>query len=533
MKKQSAFGFGNCQIMIGDRQYAPMDVYKSIDQLFHEYDEKVNMHFPNKIICSKLNNIRSEFKSSKIFSSLIKIDVPLENAFDIVHTVVTNLLGEIEDGIYDASKFSTHDIRKIVAHAIINYHQSDVSIEEVETWGDRYVRRYGHDSQRVIVYYRGSEEIDEIGYNFIKNTLLEDIFLELDIREKTYRNEISERQLRAICGEIVEFVNDCNMYKIDYNTLKEFIKEMSLQPPHPWFVTSETAKKVCEYDLDILSNHYEKLCNARDNKEFEDLYYRINEAIHHACSSILARYNEVLGCRDLDVFYNLERITRNLWKREYDDLLIENYDVNNLVSDLKYVGVEFLEFYNLLEKIKKQLTIRSTLYNINDRFINNVIELCRIAMLLDNNVNKNNMEDFLYSDWKEYEVAERKDYIKKLFEAIDGLEIKGIAKVPNCFWINRKKLNSEKEIFAICFEERIQSQEIAMFINSRKALLNTEAILIIVEENNDERILNLEKELDNPSYFVEIVDKNDLQKIFMSNKKWNELDIILKKELYS
>ena len=332
-------------------------MYEGIGGYFENFDKQVNEYFPEKIEYSKLKDYRGEFKSSKILSSLVKVDIPFENAFIIVNHVVSTILEEAEAGKY-ADGLSTHKIRKIVANTILNYPIEKESSGMIEEWADKYVRRYGHDNQRIRIYSDNITKNSEVTFEFIKDVLLEDVFSDLEIRKKTYENKVSANQIRSISREIIEFINNCDMYKINYDILKDFITEMSLQPPHPWFVTSRTAKRISKYDLEILEKHYDKLCVAKTNNIYDDLYATIYEALHHSTSSILARYYEVLGCKDLDAFYNLEQIVTKLSKREEEDLLVESYAVNDLPVDLKYVGVELNQFLELLRKIKKKADCR-------------------------------------------------------------------------------------------------------------------------------------------------------------------------------
>ena len=59
-------------------------------------------------------------------------------------------------------------------------------------------------------------------FEFIKDVLLEDVFSDLEIRKKTYENKVSANQIRSISREIIEFINNCDMYKINYDILKRF-----------------------------------------------------------------------------------------------------------------------------------------------------------------------------------------------------------------------------------------------------------------------------------------------------------------------
>lgn len=530
--KQSIRGKDNLQINIGNFNYTVKDVYKGIGDYFENFDEQINKHFPEKIEYSKLKDYRGEFKSSKILSSLVKVDIPFESAFIIVNNVVINILEEIEEGKY-TDGLSTHKIRKVVANTILNYPIGEVSNGVIEEWADKYVRRYGHDNQRVRIYSDNPIKNSEVTYDFIKDVLLEDIFSELEIRDNIYQHRISANQITAISREIIEFINNCNMYKINYNTLKDFVIEISLQPPHPWFVTKRTAKRICKYDLEILDKHYNKLCNAKINNSFNDLYSTIYEALHHSSSSILARYYEVLGCKDLDAFYNLEQIVTKLCNREEEDLLAEKYVINDLPIDLKYIGVELHNFLELLRKIKKKLTVGRNAFSVQKEFISNIIILCDIARNLANNINKEDMEEFLYSEWKEFSHEIKRNSIKKIFEVINGLKVsKFVSIAQNCFWIKRSNAKTEKEVLTAIIEEKKDMLSIVNYVSDKRTILNTEAILVIVEYIDNEYCNYILKELESESYYIEIVCKNDLQKIFVSNNKFCEFNELLRRKLY-
>ena len=62
-------------------------------------------------------------------------------------------------------------------------------------------------------------------------------------------------------------------------------------------------------------------------------------------------------------------------------------------------------------------------------------------------------------------------------------------------------------------------------------ILNTEAILIIGEYLDRDSCQNILKELENENYYIEIICKEDLQKIFGSEKKLYEFNELLRREL--
>ena len=205
-KTQHILGDNNVQIIADVVNYNTKDICNGIGKSFSEYDIRVEKYYPNGIKVSKINEQTKKFESTKIFSSLVKIDIPFENALQITYFVVLHLISELENGNYKED-LSTHVIRKIVQEAILNYSDGDVSEEIKEKWADKYVRRYGHDAQQVQIYFSNSTRLEALDFKFVKKTLLEDIFNELGIREKAYKKEISSKQIATIGREIIEFIN--------------------------------------------------------------------------------------------------------------------------------------------------------------------------------------------------------------------------------------------------------------------------------------------------------------------------------------
>lgn len=524
---QTAIGSGNVQIHINNLSYNVKDVYKGITKFFEEFDDEINKYFPQEIEYSKFDDVRCKFKTSKILSSLVKIGIPFESALSIVYNVDLTILDECEAGAYKDG-LSTHKIRKVVAKTILNYPVDEASHEDIEKWADKYIRKYGHDGQRIKVFYDDSDRERLVDYDFLKKELLNDIINDLGIRNEAYKQTITANQIQSISEEIIELLNDCNMYKIDYNTLKNFIKQMALQPPHPWFVTKETAKEICQYDLNILQDHHAKLCKAVEMDCFDDVYYTIYEALHHSCSSILARYLEVLGCKDLDAFYNLERITTSLCNRDEKDILMDNYAISNLPMDLQYISIDLMDLLNLLRRIKKKLRIGKLKSILEKNTVMDVITLCEIAEKLDHNIHKDDMAAFLYADWSGFSNETRKEYVQRFFQVIEGLETRNvITGCPDCFWINRKSHKDEKHYFTICMNDDLDYEKIVEFMSKKQRIQNTQAILLIVENQNAKIDSNIINVLENQYYYVITIYKEDLQRIFNSKNQYSEFDRIL------
>lgn len=499
--------------------YSVKATFESVEDYFKKYDDEINAYFNNGIVYSKLKNVNRPFCSSKIFASLLKLGIPLEHAYQIVYDVVQKLQQNIMDEKYKDENLSTHEIRKIVADAILYCNLENVSIEEIELWGDKYVRRYGHDSQRAYVYFKHDIQTYEVGYGFIKKTLLPDIIKTLNVKDNTHESKIRKTQIDSFSEEILDFVNNCNMYGINYDILKEFVIEMALQPPHPWFVTEENFLRTSQYDLDILPKHCERLKESRKNEKYTELHYTICEALHHAASSILARYREVLGCNDLDAFYNLERIVGKLHKRKYKDLLVEKSLIKNIVADLKYIDVSLSDFYDLLGKIDYKLTDRKNLFNVTNDFVDYVLDFCDIAIKLGNNVDKERIELFLENDWNLYCINEKNSYIRAAFYSIDGIIVKNfLKKFSNCFWIDHGYNGTEeRQSLVICGQDEIELDELMSYINSKIVKRFIDSIILILEgADENEKFEYIIQKLDELEYPIQIIDKSILKNMYYS-----------------
>lgn len=530
---QVTFGKENQQISIDTVVLEVKQTVSRMEEIFTRYDEQVYELF-GEIIDSKVNekedkNNKVRFKSQKVFESLMKIGIPLENAYQIVIYVLNNIVIHEKNGLYDGKILSTHIIRKIVAYEILHCDLDGIPLKTVEEWGDKYVRRYGHDSKRIKIYYKGSSQEDDLSYVFVKDTLLCDIAAELGIDQYTYGGKIRKGQLKSMSEDIVDFINNCNLYRIRYDVLKSYVCEMVLQPPHPWLVTAETADVIRKYDIDAVDKHYLRVKDKLDANDYSEEYFTICEMLHHTSSSILAGYREVLGCKDLDAFANLENIVSQMYNGEQD--LILEYNIAELPSDLKYIGVNFSDFYWLLERIHLNIENRNREFKITRKFLQDIVELHDIAVALYEKTNKQQMENFLFSSWDNYSEEEKKNYIKLFFAVIDYRRVgKSLTKADNCFWFDADAKGNH--VFLVVYLEEMDFVGLNSFLNELKVQKILESVLIVVEnEKYKSLFFDGISKLDSSKIIVEFLYKEELQRIFNSVNKLNELDMILKEKL--
>lgn len=531
---QKIFGHNNNQVTIESVIFEVKQTVSKMEDIFINFDEKIYELF-GEIIDSKINeddekNNKVRFVSQKVFLSLMKIGIPLENAYKIVICVYNNIVINEKNGLYDNRILSTHEIRKIVAYEILHCDLDGISLKTLEEWGDKYVRRYGHNSKRTKIYYKDSLHEEDLSYNFIKNTLLKDITNEVGIKKYTYSGEIKKSQLKSMSEDIIDFIGNCNLYRIRYDILKSLVYEMALQPPHPWLVTDESAEIIRKYDIDTAKKHYLKIKENIDNKDYSSRYYTICEILHHTASSILAGYKEILGCKDLDAFTNLYKIVSKMYNDEKD--LILEYNIVELPSDLKYIGINFCDFYSLLNKIHLNIVSRNREINVTKIFLQNILDLYDIAVALYEKTNKQKMKDFLFSSWDDFSKDERISLINLFFAVIDYNRINKICvEYGNSFWFNAST-NGRHGYFVVCLE-KMNFEKLNNYFNQLKIQKILESVLFVVEDNEHKK--NFEKEIikiDSSKVIIEYLYKKDLQRIFNSTNKLKELDLVLKEKLF-
>lgn len=529
---QFTFGKENKQISIDTIVMEVKETVSRIDEVFSKFDEKIYELFGD-IVDSKVNNddknSRIPFRSQKVFVSLMKIGIPLENAYQIVIYVFNNIVLHEKNGLYDGKIFSTHEIRKIVAYAILHCDLEGTQLKTIEEWGDKYVRRYGHDGQRTKIYYSGSSHEDTLCFGFVKDKLLYDIVEELGIKKYTYFGGIKKSQLKAMSEDIIDFINNCNLYRIRYDILKAYVCEMALQPPHPWMVNEETVEKIRKYDIDAVAKHYLKVKEKLDTNDYSGEYYVICEMLHHTSSSILAGYREILGCRDLDAFSNLENIVKRMSNGEQD--LVLEYSIAELPADLRYIGVNFCDFSSLLARIQSNIENRNKIFKISKKFLEDILQLHDIAIALYEKVNKQKMKEFLYSPWCSYSECEKKDYIRLLFAVMDYKRVSNFFEnYGNCFWFDADSRGRHKYLI-VCLEE-MDFDKLNIFVNQLKIRKFLEGIIIIAEDEKNMIAFesNINK-IDSNQIVVDFLYKVELQRIFCSINKLSELDKILQEKM--
>lgn len=275
-------------------------IRKEIAKYFKMVDDRVNNKYKLGFISPVQNNERVRFQSEKLVRSLLKLNITLNVALKILAETVTTLdLLLISEQVDVANNLKTSHIRESVVQSI--YRLSNIYGQtQVQTWGDRYARRFGGPHHRIQVIHSNGD-VEELSYSFIKNYLLPDIFQRLFYLDfDKFKADILPAEHTSIMAQsVVEYVRSIDLYHIRYDFLVDLVTEIGIQPPHPWFAPEQFAKIVIDYDLERIQYHKVRANFFVGQDDTGSIMHHCKELIHHSCSALLSNYGCYLGCFNL------------------------------------------------------------------------------------------------------------------------------------------------------------------------------------------------------------------------------------------
>lgn len=511
-----------------------LNILDSITKVFEKEDKIINETLPSKILVNKTNHQES-YQTVKIITSLLQIGIPLAATYEIAQSTIYRIKGYIDVNNGTKTRLTTKDIRKMVLESIQEMSIERFPYSEIENWNNQYIRRYGHNNKRIQVYYTNNEKLDEISYDFINNVLLCDIIEEIT-KGKIDDNDISLRYRKEVSSEILAFINGCDLYKINYDVLKDIIKEIALQPPHPWFINDITQREILEYDFECLENNIKKLRTSLDKNEDSLQSVKI-EVLHHASALILEKYNYFLGCYDLSSFYLLKDLLSKLTDSNKWDLAVNYSKVSTFLSDLSFSQIDINELLEIVDRISKMLNVQ---HIHNSEFDQLLIMFSSFAIQLFKLGYKNQVSVFLNSSWKDIPLFRTIENLKLLLYSVYPIRRWNldIAK-KNYFWINYKSIRSDtvsgikNQIFVVYNDGNLVDYGFLDLLKNARTISFCNVIFAISESEND--AVKTREAIENyffenkfgTNYIVFCIDKTIAQRIFDSNNKMKSLDEIM------
>jgi hypothetical protein len=238
------------------------------------------------------NTRPQRFSSEHLVVSLAKSGIPIPVALDVLEALERHLVPLLAQ----VGTPTTGHLRRAVLEAI--YALSDpYGHSNVEHWADVYARRWGNPYERVVVLERDGTSTT-LDFTFLLERLLPHLIrnvVQVPYEQLREAEIISKSAARHMADEILDHVKSMNLYGIRYKTLYNLAYDLAVQPPHPWFVTSDTRLQTVTYDLQRAKHHDAALDQLLAHPDKGPCRHALREAIHHACSAILASYRAFLG----------------------------------------------------------------------------------------------------------------------------------------------------------------------------------------------------------------------------------------------
>lgn len=509
-----------------------------INNLLDTADEEINQSL-QFILINKTNN-EEKYDSSKIIRSLISIGVPLPCAIEIAKTTSDEVLKWTKTRRND-EKLTTKHIRSIVIEVMRELDINLYSRDKIENWSSRYIRKYGRNNRNIEIYEIPTaihkDGVIGISYEFLKSSFIPDVFSEI-APNKDFTKEITSSALDSMAGEIIEFVNGCDLYRIRYSVLKNVIIEIATQPPHPWLVDDLKREALIAYDKEAVESNLRK-AKQKLSEGTTIPYEVISEILHHSSSMILGHYSTFLGNEDISSFVQLMNYLKSICTPEGSkdwDMILSDYAFRGLHDDFSLANVNMNSYLDLMYKLYH---LYSEKHNYNHEFMQALFDFAEQSINIITFGNYEALQTFLASDWTTYDRTVRNNYIRTLLRLLFPIKKKNDTSSGNShFWmkyvtfgtssVDKRKPN----VFVIVEDSTGFSFPALGALDHQNTRQTCDTILFIGQHFTEKRNLlsQIEKELKKQNleeFLVIILDKDDFANLLTSQNRVETLDAII------
>lgn len=527
-KNQKNFGISNKNISVDtiNINSSIADLLKTLSYSFDAEDKEINRKLPNRVLINKTQG-HETYQTSKIISSLLQLGIPLTATFEIAQRTIEKVWNYIDlnTSSADSAPLSTKNIREMVSQSIQEMDINKFSFAQIESWVNKYARRYGHNNHVVKIYKLDGSESIPVSYEYISGEFLDDVISKI-ISDESVFLEISQHYRKEIATEILDFINNCDLYKVNYDVLKNIIIEIAIQPPHPWFVNAKTQTAIKKYDEECLEKNLKKIETAIQKGNPVPQSAKL-EIIHHASALILETHNYFVGCCDLSAFYILKDILTDLKDSSKWDFVISKSKFSNLLTDITLSNLDVNKLMNEIISINKFISTRRI---NNDGFDASIIKFAEYALQFCRNSYYDEVENFVEGNWDEYNLNDTIKYIKLILYSVFPCKKLSLESQSTSFWLNFSDMKVQSipiegtQIFA-CYCKDINFDFTCLDFLKNKSWIKCNSILIISTEINTckelcESARKRLKEIDlHNRYGVFYIDKENAKRLFQSDNK--------------
>lgn len=503
--RQLLIGFGNRAIIYQydeKKQHSlPIkDILSGLNGLFKEEDVAINSHIPNGVKAVKTGE-PTMFRSERILSSLIKIGMPIELAVRTLEKVIE----EITVFVSQNKHLSTKDIRRIVSGAIRKIESIDDF--DAEEWSYRYTRKYGHDSRQIEIYNYPVLGQVKVSYAVISD-VIKAAFERIIPKEAVMA--IPRAQMDHMSEYVIEFINGCELYYIEYNTLINMINELSRQPPHPWLITDSTRELLKNYDAEAIQSNLDKLVAET---LFDEETYCYLEIIHHGASLILQKYQWFLGTEDFSAFYILISLLKKYKTLDFKQIRETNNTIQHFERDLVLAGYSISEFQEMLSEVQAVIQVKRHPSEENRALLT---EFGNLAINLSHNKSRNELINSIHDDWTTKATDSTISILYKLLKTLThGSGCEKLPITPNMFRfvyansIEVKHRNLKKQYIVVYVDTEFDFCSLEK-LNSRRYRDYADVILVCSNSDVSDEIITQITAATNDQYWVVPFKKDNM-----------------------
>lgn len=277
--------------------------------------------------------------------------------------------------------------------------------------------------------------INDANYKFIKDVFLPDLFHE--ICPKLLKENLSSSQINNLAEEVLAFINECDLYYVDYNVLKQIVKEIATKPPHPWIIHDSQRQEMIDYDKHAVETNLKELLLCEKNQASVP-YAVFIELLHHTSAMMLDRYFSFFGCEDLDAFYILTQYFKKMIDVRFSfknwDLMLDNSEIKGLIDDFALHGINISEYYAKMCAINPQkIMIQNTNHtSAIKEFANESLRIINCFNERSQSV-RDSLISFASSDWKKYNKIEIDSYVGKILSSLFPSDFQETSQKPKAF----------------------------------------------------------------------------------------------------
>lgn len=359
-----------------------------------------------------------KFNADTAVYSIVQMNVPYRYAIEIVNTSVNTICTQ---EFYTETKGEIHSnvFRGVIYDTICNLSPTDsiYDQEDINTLASKYARRYGHNNQHLKIIKKTNEIL--LNYEFVMN-LFDDILRQAANLDK-YSLTSSEKI--NISESILSFIQNLDVYTIDYYCLKDFITEIITSAPHPWLLTPKKEKQFRLYHFGKAKNHFLNL-----KTKINEL--TIIETVYHCTALFISYYTPLIGCSEKYPITILIKALNSIKNSNYhQDEFFNTISLVELSKDLNALSIDVNNLLQTLVDISKKLKVR--IDNIDNDYIEHIIDFSNLTFKLKKYYDKKEMQTFIYEPGKSISV-----FLSSYFASVRGFFVKQpLKQVPTCFWI--------------------------------------------------------------------------------------------------